>query len=715
MNREIIGGETLETRVEALIGLNYKPISRHALIESLDLSKDQEPQLDQILENLSEEGSIRPHKRGYISSEPLSSIAVVRVSGIKKNGPKKYDKAELTLANDPEFPFEIKISKSNAQKNKLVNGETLLVALHRNGGDTLSARIIDRYRRSKSPVLPVKFTKEALNRGSFAEVVDGRAKGVMIPVRDLPEDPKKHSDWNAEIPRTSSIYDTTATLKDERFEQITGNRVVDILASKHGISHRVSGEVATEAKLAARRKLDLTGYRDLTHLPVQVVDPVNPFDRDDGIYVEFDPYTNGFRTLIMNADVCARVPPASMMFEAAVERGTSHFFPHDRKVFPMLHKTLVQACSLHEGGLKPVDYVETFWNDRLEVIEEHHGLGVIQNHRTLSYGQMEDRLMAGEDQYKAYRDFFERAIDQRRAQENLILFNGEQDFISPASVFLVAYLMTHANDTRAVHAIDNDLPFIFRVHGFCTNEVAFAGVYRQLQERGYDVPSSHRDLDDVALNDILMQATMRREEDDIQRIIRANLLERAKYSATAGYHHGLKREQFAHTTSPVRRLSDLYNQGARHRVLHPNGEFSPTALPDEWAMRDQEISEICNNTEIISEAVASDYKHFHDFRRLSELVGSTIRCHVSSSSDHGIEIIYPSMGIRKTVPKEELPRNFMDERGNIIPLPEGEKVYVKVENVRPEEISWDVSVVKKSDYPIKPKFEDDGAMPALIA
>ena len=713
MNREVFFDQALESRVEAVIRLNHKSISREGIATCLELGEQERQSLPDILEDLQEQGVIRTAKRGYVPVEPLPALAVARVSGIKEQGNRnRYDSVQLAFENDPDVPFELKISKSNAQKHKLMNGEVILVSLTRNAGSSLSAKFMDRYRREKDPVVPVKFTREALKKGGVAEVIDDRAKGMFIPVANMPSDPKKHTDWNARLPKTTSLFSTVVDLTDERFEHNTGNRIVDVLASKHALSPRVTGEVKDESRKAARRKLNLEGYRDLTSLNALVIDPPNPFDRDDGIHVKFDPHTGGFRTFVMNADVCARVPPTSMMFGAALERGPTHFFPHDGKAFHMLHKDLVRATSLHEGALKPVDYIETVWDEDLNPIEEHHGLGVIEAHSALSYGQMEDRLMVGQDQDYAYREFFERAISQKREQEGLLLFNGEQDYTTPASVFLVAYMMTYANEARALHAIENDLPFIFRTHGFCTSELAFAGLHHELSEMGYDLPRSYLDMDDTLLSDILMEASMRREADVVEMMIRRRLLQRAKYEAEPGYHFAMKRDQFAHTTSPVRRPSDLYNQAARHRVLHPDGVKSLTALTDELAMMDQEVAELCNRHELVDEAVASDYKHFHDFRRLSRLIGSTVRCEVFSSSPDELEIIYPSMGIRKAIPKEELPRNFLGTSGTINPLPEGQRIYVKVENVRPQDIDWDVSVVKTAPYQ-KPKSNPD--MPEMVA
>src|SRR5690606_32712585 len=94
-----------------------------------------------------------------------------------------------------------------------------------------------------------------------------------------------------------------------------------------------------------------------SHIPFMVVDPPGARDHDDAIHVERLP--NGFRTVVAIADVAMFVRSGSALDEAARSRGFSHYFPDE--TFHMLPLQLsTYSCSLLEGKLRPVIYVEQF-------------------------------------------------------------------------------------------------------------------------------------------------------------------------------------------------------------------------------------------------------------------------------------------------------------------------------------------------------------------
>ena len=147
-----------------------------------------------------------------------------------------------------------------------------------------------------------------------------------------------------------------------------------------------------EARKLATMDIDYSHRRDLRHEPILIIDPPNPFDRDDGVMVDYDFDRGLYRSLTVISDVAERVRPGTLAAQEAFERGNSHFFTHDRKVFPMLPTALVNACSLVQGKTRPVIYCETFWDMDGNEIDHTIGLGVIESQKTLAYGEMEDKI-----------------------------------------------------------------------------------------------------------------------------------------------------------------------------------------------------------------------------------------------------------------------------------------------------------------------------------
>lgn len=124
-----------------------------------------------------------------------------------------------------------------------------------------------------------------------------------------------------------------------------------IAISKYGIPSVFPDAALAEAEAAAGLPLTTANRRDLRHLPIVAIDPVDARDHDDALWAEPDndpKNPNGYRLIVAIADVSYYVRPGGALDKEARKRGNSVYFPD--RVVPMLpHSLSSDMCSLKAG------------------------------------------------------------------------------------------------------------------------------------------------------------------------------------------------------------------------------------------------------------------------------------------------------------------------------------------------------------------------------
>ena len=124
-----------------------------------------------------------------------------------------------------------------------------------------------------------------------------------------------------------------------------------IAIHKYGIPLEIPQNVEDEAARVSTLPVTPEYREDLRHLPIVAIDPRDARDFDDAVWAtpDDDPKnTNGYKALVVIADVSYYVRPGSALDREASKRGNSVYFPD--RVVPMLpHSLSSDKCSLRAG------------------------------------------------------------------------------------------------------------------------------------------------------------------------------------------------------------------------------------------------------------------------------------------------------------------------------------------------------------------------------
>jgi ribonuclease R len=144
--------------------------------------------------------------------------------------------------------------------------------------------------------------------------------------------------------------------KKARVTQVLGDpfapRSFSLIAiHKFGIPFEMPQEAEDEAARVSKLPVTPENREDLRDLPIVAIDPRDARDFDDAVWATLDDNPknpNGFRALVVIADVSYYVRPSSALDREASKRGNSVYFPD--LVVPMLpHALSSDKCSLRAG------------------------------------------------------------------------------------------------------------------------------------------------------------------------------------------------------------------------------------------------------------------------------------------------------------------------------------------------------------------------------
>ena len=303
-------------------------------------------------------------------------------------------------------------------------------------------------------------------------------------------------------------------------------------------SRKVLAEAEVDEPTTAELLAD--GRLDLLHLPVLTIDGESTRDFDDALHVE--KRENGFLVGIHIADVTPWVTPGSELFSAAMERGTSIYFPE--KQIPMLPPSLSQgACSLIYDRARPALSFMVLLSAGGEVLEHTVQRSVVRVKRQLTYGQV-DEMLENDEELKIL-SLLSLRLQQRRIDNgalllpipdvNVTVHDGDDVDVSLSEVdtparTLVAEFMVLANSLGAGYFCDREIPALYRSQP----------LPRRRLLHGFD-------------KDLFLNFRQRRN------------LSRGELQSKPKPHSGVGVQQYTTLTSPIRRLLDMIMQ---HQLIH---------------------------------------------------------------------------------------------------------------------------------------------------
>jgi ribonuclease R len=465
----------------------------------------------------------------------------------------------------------------------LMHGDRVRIAVSRDDRGRFSGEVREVVSRGVTAFLGAV---EIQGRGAWVTAID-RRMALRAAVAPDSLDGARNGDWViARIVRHAG----SASVAEARIEKkLDPDRPVelatDVAVAKFELPHDFPAAALREAAAfgsevdpaEAARRVDLRG------LPLVTIDGDDARDFDDAVYAERQ--GNGFRLIVAIADVSHYVRPGTALDEAAVERGTSVYFP--TRVIPMLpHALSDHLCSLAPRVDRLCFAADMTVSAQGALKSARFYPAVMRSAARLTYTKAYAALFEGRPQVRAELgvpveklsplvDLY-RALHKARAKRGALDFDAaEAEFIVDSLGHTVSEIelrarndahrlieecMILANVAVAQELAKSHTPTLYRVHG-PPEEEKLGKLAETLKALGIDARLSG-EVDTRALQEITKRLRDPDERPFVESLIVRSMQQAVYQPANIG-HFGLALTHYAHFTSPIRRYPDL----VVHRTL----------------------------------------------------------------------------------------------------------------------------------------------------
>lgn len=328
----------------------------------------------------------------------------------------------------------------------------------------------------------------------------------------------------------------------------------------------------------AERRLDLRGE------PIFTIDGADTKDIDDAISISKT--ESGYKLGVHIADVSHYVKKGSALDSEAFYRGTSIYYAD--KVVPMLPKELSNGiCSLNpnvdrlafsclmevsaQGALLSYKFEKTVIRSRVKgVYSEVNKIldGTADDEIKAKYEHVIDKIpIMHELSEILYKNRINRGAPEIDTLETKIVTdeNGICVDVKPrergVAEKIIEEFMLMANNSAASLAMQQKIPFVYRVHEAPSAEKLLA-----LGDTLTALGVNSDGIDDKATAADLANVLRKSRDTDkyivINRLVLRTMMKAKYYQEPLG-HYGLVMPEYAHFTSPIRRYADL----SIHRIL----------------------------------------------------------------------------------------------------------------------------------------------------
>lgn len=435
--------------------------------------------------------------------------------------------------------------------------------------------------------------------------------------------------------------------------------------------------VIREAKEIEKRGIsdgDKAMRTDLRDLPIFTIDGADTKDIDDAISIEKTP--KGFKLGVHIADVSNYVKKGTALDQEAFKRGTSVYIAD--MVIPMLPKELSNGiCSLNPGEERLAFSCLMELDNNGEIGKYRFVKSLIKSRVKGVYSEV-NKILAGEAD-DTIKEKYKEVINEIPIMNELatILMKNRENRGAPEidsveskiicdengvcidikardrgiSEAIIEEFMLAANNCAAKVGMSNHIPFVYRIHEAPTPEKLLmlqdTLTAMGINPKGINENSSAKDL----------ARLLKDTKDDPRAMIihRMTLrtMMKAKYSEDPVGHFGLVMKEYAHFTSPIRRLADL----SIHRILTDYVMGEASKLEKRYTRFSVENSTRASETEVIAVNAERDCEKFYAAEYMKGHVGEQFEGIISGVINSGIFV--------------ELP-NTVEGRIDIFNLPEGE-------------------------------------------
>ena len=418
-------------------------------------------------------------------------------------------------------------------------------------------------------------------------------------------------------------------------------------------------EVIYEAKQVSdysKIKTEAPNRLDLRDKIIFTIDGADTKDIDDAISVERN--EKGFELGVHIADVSYYVTPKSALDNEAFHRGTSVYYAN--RVIPMLPKELSNGiCSLNpqedrlafsalisldnNGHIIDYKFAKTLIRSRVK--------GVYAEINRILRGEITDELQEKYAEVMAtfpamteladvlYKNKENRGAPQLESVESKLIISNEDICVDVVprtrgrSEEIIEDFMLVANECAARFGIENNLPFVYRIHEYPSDE-KIQGLKEGLVK--LNIPyNTNGNLKPQDLKEILEKA-----KDSSKFMVVNNLvlrsMSKARYSPEPVGHFGLVLDDYAHFTSPIRRYPDL----TIHRIM---SAFLDGATAEECNTKFQKFvhasADQSTNTELVAMNVERECEDCYKAEYMRSHIGEEYDGIISSATDFGVFVL----------------------------------------------------------------------------
>ena len=360
-----------------------------------------------------------------------------------------------------------------------------------------------------------------------------------------------------------------------------------IVIYKHVLPHVFPPDAMAQAEKLPKVIIpeEMKGRKDIRDLPLVTIDGEHAKDFDDAVFVKKT--KTGFVLTVAIADVSHYVPEGSSIDQAALERGTSVYFPN--AVVPMLPERLSNhLCSLvpQEDRLAMVANIS--FDRKANIKRTSFFKAVIKSHCRLTYKEVrcilvdrdKDLINKHVEHVESLKLMVElaEALSKKRRQRGSIDFdlpesemilgltgNLEEIVLRERSIAhrIIEEFMISANEAVALFLTKKEIPAMYRVHETPARDKVNDFV-RFAQILGMDVKAPDEIIPEWC-QAVLKKAGGRPQEYIVNTVL-LRTMKQAVYSHQNTGHFGLASPTYLHFTSPIRRYPDLIV----HRILNAN-------------------------------------------------------------------------------------------------------------------------------------------------
>lgn len=553
----------------------YVPMKEKELAIMLQVSKEDRPELNRILNELLAEGKVTLTKKGkFIRAKHADENLI----GTFISHPKGFGFVEIEGREEDLYIPESCV-------NGAFHKDTVRVALlSGKGGKRQEAQVVEILARGMKQIVGI-YDKSNKNYG-FVIPDNGKiSDDIFVPVER-----SKGAVSGHKVVCEITDYGKNNRKPEGKIVEILGHvndPGVDIMSIVRGyeLPTEFPEKVLHQAENVAKdvSEADMAGRTDLRNVQMVTIDGEDAKDLDDAVSLtkEGDVYKLGVHI----ADVTNYVQENSALDWEAKKRGTSVYLVD--RVIPMLPHTLSNGiCSLNAGVDRLAVSCLMTINAKGEVIEHDIVESVICVDRRMSYTSvkkiLEDKDEAEIQEYEPLVPMFQlmqelaAILREKRRKRGSIDFDfpetkiildrqGHPLEIKPydrnVATKIIEDFMLIANETVAQHFYWMDLPFVYRTHDKPDLE-KIGKLATFIRNFGYTIKSKQEEVHPKELQKLLASIEDTPEEPLISRLTLRSM-KQAKYTIDCTGHFGLACQYYCHFTSPIRRYPDLQI----HRII----------------------------------------------------------------------------------------------------------------------------------------------------